>query len=124
MFSPLVYCIRLSVRRNKTDAPRCRIVSAAGTVSGVSKQETASLDCQVDADPSNDVHFWWTFLGTPMKSRLTSLQYRLIFYEKDIIEFMNIIVVTDAKQNGEVHLATTIHSQVDLWKTIRAENLG
>ncbi|XP_046638968.1 uncharacterized protein LOC124320237 isoform X2 [Daphnia pulicaria] len=49
-------------------APRCRSVSAAGTVSGVSKQETASLDCQVDADPSNEVHFWWTFLGTPMKS--------------------------------------------------------
>jgi hypothetical protein len=44
-------------------------VSAAGTVSGVSKQETASLDCQVDADPSNEVHFWWTFLGTPMKSK-------------------------------------------------------
>ncbi|EFX86744.1 hypothetical protein DAPPUDRAFT_44172 [Daphnia pulex] len=38
-------------------APRCRSVSAAGTVSGVSKQETASLDCQVDADPSNEVHF-------------------------------------------------------------------
>lgn len=51
------------------DAPRCRSVSAAGTVSGVSKQETASLDCQVDADPSNEVHFWWTFLGTPMKSK-------------------------------------------------------
>lgn len=44
-------------------------MSAAGTVSGVSKQETASLDCQVDADPSNEVHFWWTFLGTPMKSK-------------------------------------------------------
>lgn len=52
-----------------SDAPRCRSVSAAGTVSGVSKQETASLDCQVDADPSSDVHFWWTFLGTPMKSK-------------------------------------------------------
>lgn len=58
----------LSGRR--PDAPRCRSVSAAGTVSGVSKQETASLDCQVDADPSNDVHFWWTFLGTPLKSML------------------------------------------------------
>ena len=50
-----------------TDAPRCRTSNSA-LVIGVSKQETASLECQVDTDPS-DVHFWWTFLGTPMRSK-------------------------------------------------------
>jgi len=51
-------------------APRCR--SSVATVTGISRQEAAPLNCYVDADPP-DVHFWWTFLGTPMKSNGTML---------------------------------------------------
>lgn len=48
------------------DAPRCS--NSVAVVTGVSKHETAPLSCHIDADPP-DVHFWWTFLGTPMKSK-------------------------------------------------------
>lgn len=83
----LVVVVVLDVVLTGADAPRCRSVSAAGTVSGVSKQETASLDCQVDADPSSDVHFWWTFLGTPMKSM--SLFCLLLFQPLLLFRFIH-----------------------------------
>ena len=56
--------------------------ASAVSVSGVSKQETASLDCQVDSDPETDVHFWWTFLGTPITKQQQHHQFGrpLIFF--------------------------------------------